>query len=55
MKEFADRIQSKPVLENRKKRSGGKHKGMTVSLDHDFVTDMKLAVKMAIDSQDFGN
>lgn len=55
MKEFADRIQSKPVLENRKKRSGGKHKGMTVSLDHDFITDMKLAVKMAIDSQDFGN
>lgn len=51
MKEVADRMQVKSIIPTKKTTSDGKrHNGRTVPLDMDYIKDMELAVKMAVQS-----
>lgn len=51
MKEMADRLQGEAILSAKRPSSGGKkHNGQTISLDADYIRDMKLAVKATVNA-----
>jgi hypothetical protein len=50
MKELADRMATKPILEQNKASAELKHNSKTVKLDQDYNKDMKLAVKLTVQS-----
>lgn len=54
MKEFADKMQVKPVIATKKSTSDGKrHNGRTIGLNYDYSKNIELAVKAAVQSVQF--